>query len=134
MDLAAFDKQFSNSSFDAKAAWRGRVNASCSLANPLVRGFIIERADFQGLPRASYSFVSKTTTLQALLLPERVKHLDHIKLPLYVSHTRAKLRRAYATIFFFARTAKLKAQLTLNDPKTRSCWFFIVLLGKLVIA
>lgn len=46
-------------SFDANAALRGRTNTSCSLAS-LARPFasfictyIIERADFQGLPRAS---------------------------------------------------------------------------------
>lgn len=90
-------RQAVHPSFDANAALRGRIRftrlLAYSLASSLarspvsVRGFIymyiIERADFQGLPRASViPSRAKHSRPHSSLLRARVKHLERIKPPL----------------------------------------------------
>lgn len=57
LNFAAFDKQLSNSSLQMQSRVGVRIRFARSLARSHaglpIRGFIIERADFQGLPRAS---------------------------------------------------------------------------------
>lgn len=91
-----------------------------------IRGFIIERADFQGLPRASaIPSRARNGRTRTSLLPGRVKHLDRVKPP---SHTRERSYVERARRFLQQEQAKLSERLTLGAPENRIAPVLVVFL------